>query len=154
MLDRIIAREGGAKVTNDPSDPGGLTKFGISKKSHPGVDIANLTYEDAKQIYMQQYVLGPKLHLINDLKTQEMLVDFGVHSGPATAVRHLQRIVGATQDGRLGPATLAKLDALPVKDVQKAITLARCVFLARQCQTTPSKLKYLTGWITRAVGLL
>ena len=35
---------------HDPADPGGTTKFGIDKASHPRVDVENLTEEDAKKI--------------------------------------------------------------------------------------------------------
>jgi lysozyme family protein len=45
--------EGG--YSNDPTDPGGETKYGISKRAHPNLDIANLTLEDAKNIYRTEY---------------------------------------------------------------------------------------------------
>ena len=48
-FDRLISHEGG--YVNDPLDPGGETKFGISKRSYPTLDIAALTREDARAIY-------------------------------------------------------------------------------------------------------
>lgn len=45
--------EGG--YVNDPNDPGGETKFGISKRAHPTVDIANLTRDGAIEIYWTEY---------------------------------------------------------------------------------------------------
>ena len=51
----VLEREGGATVTNDPADPGGLTKYGISQRAHPGLDIQNLTEEQAKAIYRKVY---------------------------------------------------------------------------------------------------
>jgi lysozyme family protein len=47
--------EGWSKETNDPSDPGGLTKFGLSKKANPDLDIANLTLQDAMEVYKKRY---------------------------------------------------------------------------------------------------
>lgn len=47
--------EGGDKITNDPKDPGGLTKYGISKRAFPNLDIANLTLEQAQEIYHDKY---------------------------------------------------------------------------------------------------
>lgn len=41
--------------TNNPLDPGGETKFGISKRAHPNEDIKNLTLERALEIYRAQY---------------------------------------------------------------------------------------------------
>ena len=45
----------GAEYTNDPDDPGGETKWGISKKAYPNEDIKNLTRERALQIYARDY---------------------------------------------------------------------------------------------------
>lgn len=41
--------------TNDPNDPGGLTRWGISKRNHPQVNVANLTRDDAVAIYRTEY---------------------------------------------------------------------------------------------------
>jgi|YelNatPaOPRAMG01_1025707.scaffolds.fasta_scaffold07437_2 lysozyme family protein len=49
----IMKWEGG--YTNDKDDPGGETKYGISKKSYPNIDIKNLTLERAKEIYKKNY---------------------------------------------------------------------------------------------------
>ena len=49
----IFKWEGG--YDNDPDDPGGETKFGIDKRSHPDVDIRNLTREGATGIYWRDY---------------------------------------------------------------------------------------------------
>ena len=49
----IVGLEGG--YSNDPNDPGGETKFGISKRYNPDVDVKNLTLEGAKQIYLERY---------------------------------------------------------------------------------------------------
>jgi len=47
--------EGG--YVNDPADPGGETKYGISKRSYPDVDIKALTREEANRIYYNDYWL-------------------------------------------------------------------------------------------------
>jgi len=49
----VLRHEGG--YVNDPRDPGGETKYGISKRAYPGLDIKNLTEEQAKEIYRQDY---------------------------------------------------------------------------------------------------
>lgn len=49
----VLRLEGG--YVNDPNDPGGETKYGISKRSYPQLDIANLTEADAKAIYARDY---------------------------------------------------------------------------------------------------
>lgn len=40
---------------NDPHDPGGETKYGISKRAYPHLDIKNLTKEKAAEIYRKDY---------------------------------------------------------------------------------------------------
>src|SRR5574343_326744 len=52
-FDRLIGHEGG--YVFDPHDPGGETKFGISKRAYPALDIAALTLADAKAIYRRDY---------------------------------------------------------------------------------------------------
>lgn len=52
-LQFVLKWEGG--YVNDPKDPGGETKYGISKRAHPNEDIANLTPERALVIYQTEY---------------------------------------------------------------------------------------------------
>lgn len=52
-IEFVLSIEGG--YVNDPSDPGGETKYGISKRSYPNVDIKNLTEAGAKEIYKKDY---------------------------------------------------------------------------------------------------
>lgn len=49
----VVGIEGG--YVADPRDPGGETKFGISKRAYPHTDIANLTLEQAQAIYLRDY---------------------------------------------------------------------------------------------------
>jgi hypothetical protein len=51
----VLRWEGG--YVNDPNDPGGETKYGISKRAHPDLDIKNLTLDEAKNIYYNDYWL-------------------------------------------------------------------------------------------------
>ena len=152
MIDKIISREGGAKITNDPTDPGGVTKYGISSKSHPGLDVANLTYEQAKDLYIKEYFVAPHLQLL-PTALQEPVMDFGVHSGVMTAIRFLQKLCGVKQDGVIGDETLKSLAALSVADVVTAYRRERILFLAKQVVDAPPKAKYLVGWLNRVLSL-
>lgn len=51
----VIESEGGDKITEDADDPGGLSKYGISQRAYPKVDIRNLTLDSAKDIYLRDY---------------------------------------------------------------------------------------------------
>lgn len=52
-MEFVFHWEGG--YVNDPKDPGGETKYGISKRWHPEVDIKRLTADEAKEIYYKEY---------------------------------------------------------------------------------------------------
>ena len=100
----VLAAEGG--LVNDPKDPGGVTKFGISQRSYPALDIRALSLDDAKAIYQRDYwdkLQGEALPAGLDL----LLLDHAVNAGPARSVRLLQRLVGVPEDGLMGPVTLA-----------------------------------------------
>lgn len=49
--------EGGEKYTDDKTDPGGETKWGISKRAYPDVDIKSLTKMEAEKLYERDYWL-------------------------------------------------------------------------------------------------
>src|SRR2546430_2773024 len=76
--------EGG--YVNDPLDSGGETKFGISKRNHPSIDIESLTPDDAKHIYKTEY--WPTLYdKITSQALGAKLFDMGVNQGVGTAVK-------------------------------------------------------------------
>jgi lysozyme family protein len=106
-FDRLIGHEGG--YVFNPHDPGGETKFGISKRSYPHLDIHSLTLADAKTIYKRDFwdrAQCDKLH--PDLAFD--LFDGAVNSGIGQAIRWLQRAVGVADDGVVGPLTLASIN--------------------------------------------
>lgn len=102
---------------NHPRDPGGMTNLGVTKRvweDYTGrkvdeAEMRSLTPEKVKPLYRERYwdrVMG------NDLPSgvDFVIYDFAVNSGPARAARYAQKIVGATQDGAIGPKTLAKIN--------------------------------------------
>lgn len=104
--ERLLDHEGG--YVNNPKDPGGETKYGISKRSYPHLNIATLTRDQAKQIYFDDF-WNPLGDIHGGLKFQAF--DFAVNSGVGTAIRKLQFVVGAADDGVWGPRSAAALSA-------------------------------------------
>ena len=49
----VLQHEGG--LVEDPRDPGGVTKYGISQRAYPHLDIRKLTVEQAREIYLRDY---------------------------------------------------------------------------------------------------
>lgn len=98
----VIDAEGG--YVNDPKDPGGETKYGISKRRYPNEDIKSLTLARAKELYERDFwneVSGDELPWPLAL----FVFDAAANQGPGAALTLLQKSLGVKQDGRLGPAT-------------------------------------------------
>lgn len=152
LIDAIIKAEGGATVTNDPKDGGGRTQYGIAEVSHPEAWAdGKVTLEEARNIYFTKYVQGPGFSHIKDWRLQHQLVDFGVNSGPVVAIRNLQQVVGVEVDGILGPKTLERVNDLDPKVVGNELAKLRCLLLAKICVKNPSQLRFLVGWLNRAL---
>lgn len=105
----VLKHEGG--YVNDARDPGGETRFGISKRAYPDVDILRLTEDEAKAIYRRDYwdTLRP------DEIPEELaicLFDCAVNMGRDKAIRLLQRACGVAQDGVMGGNTIAAANRL------------------------------------------
>lgn len=99
----VVGLEGG--YVNDPHDPGGETKFGITKRQYPGEDIAGLTLARAQEIYRHDYwqaVRGDELPWPLAL----LVFDSAVNQGVGAAIRNLQATLGVKVDGDLGSITL------------------------------------------------
>lgn len=112
----ILRHEGG--YVNNPRDPGGMTNLGVTKATWEGwtgkpaseADMRALTRDQVAPLYRKNYwdklrcdELPPALALC--------VFDFGVNAGPARAARYLQRLVGTPEDGVIGPATIAAVQA-------------------------------------------
>lgn len=138
---RLLGNEGG--YTNNPADPGGETNWGISKRSYPDVDIANLTQEGAKAIYLRDF-WNPIGDAHPAIKFQ--CFDFAVNSGIQTAIRKLQAAIGVADDGHWGPLSAAALAAMDVNDVLMRFMAQRLRFWAK-CAAWPSM---GGGWVNRA----
>lgn len=144
---RLIGHEGGE--VNDPNDPGGHTKFGISKRAYPDVNISSLTLESAKAIYRRDYWQRAQADQIDGAIAFQVF-DAAVNHGIGTAIRFLQRAVGVADDGQVGPRTIAAIRAMPVSDVLMHFNAERLDFYTK-LSTWPS---FGKGWARRIVGNL
>jgi len=145
----VLEQEGG--YVNDPNDPGGETRYGISKKSFPDLDIKNLTIQQAKEIYRIYYWTPCKC---DELPTMFAiaLFDSAVNQGVGTAIRIMQRAVSVKDDGVIGPITLSA--------VRNAKPRARTLMLARRMEAycklmaeKPNLLVYALNWSHRVISL-
>jgi lysozyme family protein len=146
-FERLIGHEGG--YVNDSRDPGGETKFGISKRSYPGEDIRGLTLERAKAIYLRDYWGATGCDAVPDGVKFDVF-DMAVNSGVGAAVRCLQRAVGEVEDGALGPRTLQAVQSMPAPRLLARFNGARLALLA-DLPTWPA---FGRGWARRIAANL
>ena len=149
IIEVVLHHEGG--YVNDPDDPGGETNFGIAKRSHPDVDIANLTKEGAKEIYKKHYWDKNKVErLPEDLR--HIYFDMCVNQGKSRGVKILQRAANAkgadlVVDGGLGPKTIAALDGVELDRVRAY----RIKYYADLVTRKPDLEKFYFGWFRRGL---
>jgi len=114
-LNLVLHHEGG--YVNHPKDPGGMTNMGVTKRVYEewvGYSVSentmqNLEEKDVAPIYKKNYwdrLKCDELPLGLDL----CLFDFGVNAGTGRAAKYLQKLVGTTPDGGIGPMTLKAVD--------------------------------------------
>lgn len=146
---KVLENEGG--YVNDPTDAGGETKFGISKRSYPGEDTKNLTIERAKEIYKADFWDKIQGDLIMDQLIAESVFDFAVNAGVSTAVKLAQRVVEVESDGIVGKKTLFELNHVDDLYFIKIFALEKIKYYAKICEKTPTNKKYFFGWVKRAI---
>lgn len=148
----IMDIEGGSRMTDDPRDAGGQTRYGISKKFHPDVDVANLDKSRAWEWYdrnLWQKVRG------NDLPKAVGLCLFDTMVNPCKvpAVKLLQGALGVEKDNVFGNQTLAAVKAADQRKLVEAILTSRLRnYLSKNDAAEET---YELGWATRVlrVGL-
>jgi len=146
-FDLLINHEGG--YVNDPLDPGGETKYGISKRSYPKENIPGLTLERAKMIYRRDFWnmcrCGSLPHPVDFI-----VFDAAVNSGVRRSSEWLQEAVGAVVDGYIGTNTLAAVRKRSPGWVAGAATAARLLYLTK----LPGWKRFGKGWTRRLAANL
>jgi lysozyme family protein len=140
----IVVVGGIEKIGVVTQDSGGLTKDGISQKAYPKLDIANLTPEQAKDIYLTDY--WQAAHCDNLPWPLSMFVfDSAVNQGVEKAVRLVQRAVGVPEDGFLGPNSMAAIAKLPLSETCSLFMARRALEYGK----TKDFATYGKGWLKR-----
>ncbi len=173
-LDFVLVWEGGSKLTQDPDDPGGATKYGVSYRflknlpladadlNQDGLvtwqDVQALTLEKASGIYLG-YFWSP-LHLSEfPDRLATVLFDTAVNVGRKRAATWLQQSLPVDADGAIGKKTLRAISAKLSLDYSTHKLLTDIVLARRRthyyalaCEHTWAK-KYIWGWVNRVDAL-
>jgi len=146
-LAAVLHHEGG--FVNHPSDPGGMTNLGCTKKvweewvGHEVDEKAMraLTPADVAPLYKAKYWDKIKGDELPD-GVDYVVFDCAINSGPGRAIKFLQGCVGADMDGALGPKTLAAVRAADAKALVEDYAKRRLSFL----QDLPTWGTFGKGW--------
>jgi lysozyme family protein len=141
-FEKLIGHEGG--YVNNPADPGGETKFGISKRSYPDTNMKDLTMDQAKAIYYKDFWCAAGCVQVPESIAFD-LFDMTVNSGLERAVKTLQRAAGAAEDGVLGPMTLKAAASVPGSVLAARFNGVRLAFMA----SLPNWPTFSRGWALR-----
>lgn len=171
---QIIAREGG--FVNDPDDPGGATKYGVTIHTMRRLgldldrdgdidvaDVRRLSRADAQAIFIEHYFYRPQIDAL-PVALQAGVFDMYVNAG-ANAVKILQRLLNdmgqaVAVDGVIGPQTIAAVQgavrAAP-DHIADAYGIARRNYYLALADRRPASRKFARtrnggkgGWIRRA----
>ena len=144
----VLSKEG--VLSDDPRDNGGLTKYGISQKAYPSLDIRALSRDDAIALYRRDYwmpVRGDDLAWAFALP----LFDCAVNQGVGRSIRMFQAALGVSVDGSFGPVTLKAAQA---RQSDPTNTLA--LFMAARALAYAEHPDWRTfgrGWMRRAFSI-
>ena len=143
----VIGHEG--DLSDDPRDPGGLTRYGISKRAHPTVDVRNLTLAQAKQIYLERYWLPLHADAMPEAVAVQVF-DAAVNHGIKPAIRMMQRALRVQDDGRIGPVTLQAMTTVDDARFAARFAAERLMFYA-DLSSWPA---FGRGWVRRVASNL
>ena len=135
-LEFTLKWEGG--YVNDPRDPGGETKWGISKRFHPDLDIKGLTAEQAAGIYATEY-WGPSGCDALPYPLCACVFDTAVNLGVGTA----KKLLGAESG----------TDEQQSNDGALSYCNRRIEVYLEKVKKNPALQKYMRGWLNRVNDL-
>lgn len=131
-------------LSDDPRDRGGLTKYGISQRAYPAIDIRSLTRAQAIGIYRADYWNATRCDQL-PWPLALALFDCAVNQGQRTAIRLLQRSLGVRDDGLFGAGTMTALRQAPAPGLLADFLSRRATRYAE----SPDFPTYGRGWMRR-----
>lgn len=156
-IKELLPVEGG--YANSTSDRGGETKFGISKRRYPHLDIKNLTLQDAVKLYHDDFWECYRLGEIDSQPLANYIFDMLVNHGEGS-IRVIQqgcndyRDGALSIDGAIGSKTIDFFNGLTICEsslVLDKIRLRRIAFYLKIVTNDRSQLANLISWLGRAL---
>lgn len=143
----VLRAEGG--YVNNPADPGGETKFGISKRAYPNENISAMTADRAQEIFKTDFydaVGGDTLMKINPGLAAHVS-DMAFNAGPKAAIKLLYDAAQLPRQTQITPDLLDKLNNS--ENLVKDYTVARLKYYS-SLSNAPT---FIKGWVNRVNNL-
>ena len=154
-IPNILRWEGG--YSNHPNDTGGCTMKGVTigvyrkyyGKSMSCDDLKRITDEQWLTIFKTGYWDKLQGDKIENQSIADLCIDMCWGSGTVTAIRKIQRCLGTTDDGIVGPKTLALLNGQDRAGIHAKLKEMRRIWFLNIVQNNPKKKVFLKGWLNR-----
>ncbi len=150
----VVLDHEGESLTDRPDDRGGPTKFGISQRWNPDIDVRELTRAQAVEIYWHRYWVGRNYELLPDPVATKVF-DLAVNLGHQTSVSCLQRALRAcgqriVLDGVLGQRTADAARRSGLGPLLAALRSEAAGEYRVRVARDPRQAAFLNGWLNRA----
>jgi lysozyme family protein len=152
-FEELIGLEGG--YVNLPYDKGGPTKWGISQRAFPDLDIPNLTLQYAQEIYWNNYWHAIKLPLVNNEAIAFEIFECCVNTGLRTSAMIVQRGLNYLGynlliDGKVGPVTLKAINEYVYPDaLLKVLNCLQFLKYLEIVENDATQKAFARGWLKR-----
>jgi len=146
----ILKHEGG--YVHHKLDPGGMTNLGVTKKVWEAwvgkavgeKEMRALTPAIVAPMYRKKYWDAVKA---DELPTglDYLMFDFAINAGPGRAIKTMQKAIGTTPDGAIGPKTMQALKDADQKDLIAKFSMEKELFY----KALPTFATFGKGWMRR-----
>ena len=149
IVEQVLEHEGG--YVDDPTDSGGETNFGISKRAYPDEDIKGLTVERAKELYKRDYWDRFRVSELPS-RIRHIYVDMCINMGGRRATKILQEACNSKNsykidvDGGIGKNTIKASSNLE----EFRLRAYRVMFYAELVMKKPDQERFWVGWFRRS----
>ncbi|MCI0706050.1 MAG: hypothetical protein L0Y80_01015 [Ignavibacteriae bacterium] len=131
-IEKTLNHEGG--YVSDPNDAGGETKYGISKRAYPKLNIKRLTRAQAAEIFKQDYFDAVGAEKFSYAPFRWKLFDIAVNMGVSKAMEFLSQVNH--------PDTASGVLELMDQQIKRYAAIVAA---------DPAKVKFIKGWVARGL---
>ena len=132
-LSMLLHHEGG--FVNHPKDPGGMTNLGVTKAVYDKWIGRESTEEEMRELTSIEVAPIYKKNYLDRVRGDDLpsgvdwcAFDWAVNSGSGRPAKAIQRAVGATADGAIGPMSLQAVMNKDAKDIVESVYTQRQSF--------------------------